>query len=123
MNYLHRLSVLCLKFAPFIGGILMWLHITCLLLGKTFYVVENLIGLPIIPCLTAIVWSKAFGFCPMHRCFIAYICAITYCINWQADFVGFGTALLGVRWGLWVIGLLLIIWFIYNLVEKKCQVC
>lgn len=123
MNLLHRLSVLCLKFAPFIGGILMWLHTICLLLGKTFFVAENLIGLPIIPCITAMVWSKAFGFCSMHRCFLAYICMTTYCINWQADFIGFGAALLWVRWGVWAVGLILIIWLIYNLVEKKCQFC
>lgn len=66
-------------------------------------------SLPIIPAVTAMIWSKTFGFCSIHRHFIAYICAITYCIKYEQA-IGFGSLLLFSRWFMFVIGALLFIW-------------
>lgn len=121
MKTCHKLSIIFLKYAPFIAGILMWVHVILRICGVSLLVAENLVGLPIIPCIICCVWSYAFNFCLLHRIFIIYTSLVTYCINLNADIVGFGNMLDLVRWLLFGIGLILIILFIFKQYKNKCK--
>lgn len=85
MKTLHKLSVIFLKYASFVAGILMWIHVILKICGIDLLIAENLVRLPIIPCLVCCLWSKAFGFCIFHRLFILYTTLVTYCININSD--------------------------------------
>ena len=85
MNTCHKLSVIFLKYAPFIAGILMWIHVILKMYHIDLLIAENLVGLPIIPCIICCIWSKTFGFCLLHRAFIMYTTLVTYCININTD--------------------------------------
>ena len=119
MKTCHKLSIIFLKYAPFIAGILMWVHVILRICGVSLLVAENLVGLPVIPCIICCVWSYAFNFCLLHRIFIMYTSLVTYCINFNADVVGFGNMLSLVRWLLFGIGLILIILFIIKQCKNK----
>lgn len=121
MKTCHKLSIIFLKYAPFIAGMLMWVHVILRICGVSLLVAENLVGLPIIPCIICCVWSYAFNFCLLHRIFIMYTSLVTYCINLNADIVGFGNMLGLVRWLLFGIGLILIILFIFKQYKNKCK--
>lgn len=121
MKTCHKLSIIFLKYVPFIAGILMWVHVILRICGVSLLVAENLVGLPIIPCIICCVWSYAFNFCLLHRIFIIYTSLVTYCINLNADIVGFGNMLGLVRWLLFGIGLILIILFIFKQYKNKCK--
>lgn len=121
MKTCHKLSIIFLKYAPFIAGILMWVHVILRICGVSLLVAENLVGLPVIPCIICCVWSYAFNFCLLHRIFIIYTSLVTYCINLNADIVGFGNMLDLVRWLLFGIGLILIILFIFKQYKNKCK--
>ena len=121
MKTCHKLSIIFLKYVPFIAGILMWVHVILRICGVSLLVAENLVGLPIIPCIICCVWSYAFNFCLLHRVFIMYTSLVTYCINLNADIVGFGNMLGLVRWLLFGIGLILIILFIFKQYKNKCK--
>lgn len=99
----------------------MWVHVILRICGVSLLVAENLVGLPIIPCIICCVWSYAFNFCLLHRIFIIYTSLVTYCINLNADIVGFGNMLDLVRWLLFGIGLILIILFIFKQYKNKCK--
>ena len=77
-------------------------------------------SLPIIPAITAMIWSKTFGFCIMHRLFIAYICAISYCIKFEQA-IGFGSLLLFSRWFMFIIGVILFIWLLIRFKQFHYQ--
>ena len=49
VNYLK--SVIFLKYAPFVAGILMWIHVILKIYHINLLIAENLVGLPIIPCI------------------------------------------------------------------------
>ena len=115
MNTCHKLSVIFLKYAPFIAGILMWIHVILKIYHIDLLIAENLVGLPIIPCMICCVWSKTFGFCLLHRAFIMYTTLVTYCININTDIFHFGNLLIPVRWCLFILGFVLIIIFIIKL--------
>lgn len=119
MKTCHKLSIVFLKYAPFIAGILMWVHVILKLRGVNLFVAENLVGLPIIPCIICCVWSYTFGFCLLHRIFIVYTSLVTYCINFHTDIFGFGDMVGLVRWLLFDIGLILIILFIIKQCKNK----
>ena len=51
MKTLHKLSVIFLKYAPFIAGVLMWIHVILKICRIDLLIAENLVGLPIIPCI------------------------------------------------------------------------
>ena len=121
MKTCHKLSIIFLKYAPFIAGILMWVHVILKICGVGLLVAENLVGLPIIPCIICCVWSYTFNFCLLHRIFIIYTSLVTYCINFNTDIVGFGNMLDLVRWLLFGIGLILIILFIFKQYKNKCK--
>lgn len=123
MNSYHKLSIIFLKYAPFIAGMLMWVHVILRICGISSLVAENLVGLPAIPCLVCCVWSKTFGFCILHRAFILYTTLVTYCININTDIFGFGSLLTPIRWALFMIGLVLIIIFIIKQCKYKYQFC
>ena len=108
MKTYHKLSIIFLKYAPFIAGILMWIHVILKICGVNWFVAENLVGLPIIPCVICCVWS-----------FIVYTSLVTYCINFHTDIFGFGDMVGLVRWLLFGIGLILIILFIIK--QCKCK--
>lgn len=112
MKASHRLSILLLKYVPMIGGFLMWVHVSLLLCNVQTSVFDSVVGYSIAPSITMMVWSKAFNFCPIHRCFVAYDTLVSGCIKWQTAFAGFGAALLYVRFMVWFIGLGLLIWFV-----------
>lgn len=118
MKPIQRVSMMLLKYAPMIAGFIMWLRVTGLLCGVEFPIAETTIGLPAFPCVTCIVWSKAFGFCTIHRHFIGYVGAVTYCIKWQACFAGFGIALPVIRWFVFGTGVFLFGWFIYDKLKE-----
>lgn len=119
MKTCHKLSIIFLKYAPFIAGMLMWVHVILRICGVSLLVAENLVGLPIIPCIICYIWSYAFNFCLLHRIFIIYTSLVTYCINFNADVVEFGNMLSLVRWLLFGIGLILIIMFIIKQCKNK----
>ena len=119
MKTYHKLSIIFLKYAPFIAGILMWMHVILKICGVNWFVAENLVGLPIIPCVICCVWSYTFNFCLLHRIFIAYTSLVTYCINFHTDIFGFGDMVGLVRWLLFDIGLILIILFIIKQCKNK----
>lgn len=98
MTKLHRWAIVLLKYSPLIAGVMMLLHVALLLCGVHLHIAENIVGLPILPTIVCCVWSKAFGFCSMHRAFTIYTCIMTYCINYQSDTIlGFGEGLLIAR--------------------------
>lgn len=105
----YKVSVLFLKYAPVIGAFIMFLHVFLLITNSAMLLADWTFSLPIIPAVTAMIWSKAFGFCIMHRLFIAYICAISYCIKFEQA-IGFGSLLLFSRWFMFIIGVILFIW-------------
>ena len=105
----YKVSVLFLKYAPVIGAFIMFLHVFFLITNNYMLIADWTFSLPIIPTITAMVWSKTFGFCIMHRLFIAYICAISYCIKFEQA-IGFGSLLLFSRWFMFIIGAILFIW-------------
>ena len=119
MKTCHKLSIIFLKYAPFIAGILMWVHVILRICGVSLLVAENLVGLPIIPCIICYVWSYTFTFCLLHRIFIIYTSLVTYCINFHTDSFGFGDMLNLVRWLLFSIGLILIVLFIIKQCKSK----
>lgn len=105
---------------PVIGAFVMWTHVIQLLFGWNFYLAEYSFSLPLFPWLVCMLWSKAFNFCAMHRCFISYTTLVTYCINIQED-VGFNNLILA-RVIVCLIGLILFIWFAfrYKKYDYKC---
>lgn len=117
-SYKHRLSIIALKYAPIIGAFVMWIHVILLLCGISPIIADYALSTPIIPGAICYLWSKTFGFCPMHRIFILYIVLVTYCIKIQGTF-GFGALLLGARWIVVIIGLILFIWFVIRLKKYK----
>ena len=119
MNINHKLSVIFLKYAPFIAGILMWIHVILKMYHIDLLIAENLVGLPIIPCIICCIWSKTFGFCLLHRAFIMYTTLVTYCININTDIFYFGNLLIPVRWCLFILGFVLIIIFIIKQFKNK----
>lgn len=123
MKTCHKLSVIFLKYAPFISGILMWVHVILKICGINLFIAENLVGLPIIPCIICCVWSYAFSFCLLHRVFIIYTSLVTYCINFNADIFGFGDMLDIIRWLLFGIGLIIIVLFIIKKYRNKYKLC
>ena len=123
MNISHKLSVIFLKYAPFIAGILMWIHVILKIYHIDLLIAENLVGLPIIPCIICCIWSKTFGFCLLHRAFIMYTTLVTYCININTDIFHFGNLLIPVRWCLFILGFVLIIIFIIKQFKNKYTFC
>ena len=119
MKTCHKLSIIFLKYAPFIAGILMWVHVILKICGVNWFVAENLVVLPIIPCIICCIWSYAFNFCLLHRIFIIYTSLVTYCINFHTDSFGFGDMLNFVRWLLFSVGLILIVLFIIKQYKSK----
>lgn len=118
MKPIQRTSMMLLKYAPMIAGFIMWLRVMGLLCGVSYPIAETTIGLPVVPCITCIIWSKAFGFCTIHRHFIGYVGAVTCCIKWQACFAGFGLALPIFRWAVFIIGIALFAWFVYTKLKE-----
>lgn len=123
MNICHKLSVIFLKYAPFIAGILMWIHVILKMYHIDLLIAENLVGLPIIPCIICCIWSKTFGFCLLHRAFIMYTTLVTYCININSDIFYFENLLIPVRWCLFILGFILIIIFIIKQFKNKYTFC
>lgn len=117
----HRLSIFILKYIPVIGALFMFVHCLVLLFGYEIPLSESIIGLPLIPCIVAIVWSKSFGFCSLHRYFITYVGIMTQCINMQADWSIFGNLLLYARLLMVVIGFILFIWFIKVMIKDNLK--
>ena len=62
MKTCHKLSIIFLKYAPFIAGILMWVHVILKICGVNWFIPEHLVGLPLIPCIICCVWSYTFNF-------------------------------------------------------------
>lgn len=115
MNTLkYKASIIVLKYAPVIGAFIMFLHVFLLITDNALKVADWTFSLPIIPTIVAMIWSKTFGFCKLHRHFIAYICAISYCIKFESSY-GFGQYLTLSRWIMFIIGALLFIWFILRM--------
>lgn len=105
----YKLSILFLKYTPVIGAAIMMTHIALLITDKALLIADWTVSLPVIPAITAMVWSKTFGFCKIHRHFIAYVSAVSYCIKYQQHF-GFGTLLTASRWVMFIIGFILFVW-------------
>lgn len=109
-----KLSVLLLKYMPFIGALIMLGHVFALITDnydKDIVVAEWTFSLPVVPAATAVVLSKQLGFCSLHRHFIIYISAVSYCIKFQDD-IGFGMMLMSMRWIALVFGFILFVWLI-----------
>lgn len=109
-----KLSVLLLKYMPFIGALIMLGHVFALITDnydKNIVVAEWTFSLPVVPAATAVVLSKQLGFCSLHRHFIIYISAVSYCIKFQDD-IGFGMMLMSMRWIALVFGFILFVWLI-----------
>ena len=119
-TFQYKVSVLFLKYAPVIGAFIMFLHVFLLITNNYMLIADWTFSLPIIPTITAMIWSKTFGFCIMHRLFIAYICAVSYCIKFEQA-IGFGSLLLFSRWFMFIIGAILFIWLFVKF--KKFHYC
>lgn len=112
----YKLSIIFLKYAPVVGAFIMLLHVFLLITARDMVIADWTVSLPVIPAIVAIVWSKTFGFCPIHRHFIAYISAVSYCIKYE-QYKGFGQYLTLSRWIMFIIGVLLFIWLIIRIKE------
>ena len=123
MKICHKLSIIFLKYAPIFAGISMWIHVILKIYHVDLLIAENLVGLPIIPCIICCVWSKTFGFCLLHRAFIMYTTLVTYCININSDIFYFGNLLIPVRWLLFILGIFLIVIFIIKQIKYKYKFC
>lgn len=117
----HRLSVIFLKYIVVIAALIMYIHNILLLTNLDLQLADYTISLTIFPAITAMTWSKAFGFCRLHRCFIAYTCLMSYCIKYQEDF-GFGNLLAPARQIMFVIGTILFAFFLTKVYNCK-DVC
>lgn len=118
LNKGHKVSIIMLKYAPIIGALVMWLHVTMLLCDINFCFAEYTFGVTFFPWLVCFVWSKTFGFCEMHRAFLTYTMLVSYCVNIQED-IGFGNILFYARLTMFIIGLILMIWFIVRYKKYK----
>jgi len=115
---IKKLSVVALKYAPMVASLVMCLHVGLLLVGIDTETADYTFSLPLFPWLVCMLWSKAFGFCTMHRHCITYVMAITYCIKYQEDY-GFGGMLTMARLIAFVLGIAIIVTFL--LVSKRCN--
>lgn len=109
-----KLSVILLKYMPFIGALIMLGHVFTLVTDnydKNIVVADWTFSLPVAPAATAVVLSKQLGFCSLHRHFIIYTSVVSYCIKFQDD-IGFGMMLMSMRWIALVFGFVLFIWLI-----------
>lgn len=116
-NRIYKVSIIFLKYAPVISALIMMLHTALLISHKALIVADWSVSLPILPTLVAIIWSKTFGFCRLHRHFILYSCLVSYCIKIQDTF-GFGNYLNIARIIVLIIGILLFICMFIKLVKK-----
>lgn len=119
-----KLSVVLLKYMPFIGAFIMLSHV-CNLVSHVesmkIVVADWTFSLPAVPAATACVLSKQLGFCRLHRHFIVYTSAVSYCIKFQDD-IGFGFLLTSMRWFIIAVGICLFIWLMIYAKKKNIKI-
>ena len=64
--------------------------------------------------------SLSLGFCFCHRVLIYYSYLITVCI-WVERYIGFGDYLMATRWITFLLGIIIMILFIWAKVKKNCK--
>lgn len=106
-----------IKYIPVAGTTLLALHTALLILG----VHEMLtVCLSVVLLVTFLVLlSVRFQFCALHRALILYMSLLTGCICIQ-KLCGFGESLMGTRWLMFIVGVLLIALAIYKRNEDEC---
>lgn len=114
----HKLSVIFLKYIVVIGALIMYIHNILLINHTELKIADWSISLPILPYITAITWSYALDFCNIHRLCLTYICAMTYCIKFQAE-IGFGEYLFPARMAMFVFGTLVFMGLFIHLKHNK----
>jgi len=83
-----------MRYIPVASAGMMMLHCICLLLGIKEYITEIL--LICMGFLLAENFSRALGYCTLHRCLIHYSYAVMICVWWERYGPGFGDDL--TRW-------------------------
>ncbi len=111
--YKFKVSLIILKYVPFLMAFIMWIHVYLLLIGCSYKFAELFVGCTVMPTIILIVMSDVMRFCWLHKCYIIYAVIVDYCINihrnigiWHVN---------GFRMLLFVLGLYL---FTYTLIYK-----
>lgn len=110
-RWLWRTSRFLIGVIPPIGCLVMLIHCCCLLGGYIFLPTEWIFDCSLLGSLAWFVTSFAFGFCWVHRAFLTYGVAISFCIDFQRC-IGFGDFLYPLRYTMVAIGFLLFVFFI-----------
>lgn len=109
------------KIYPPAGTLIMTLHAATLLMGGSLYIGQMLFSAALIPTIKDLLWSRALGFCWLHKAMLYYILVMGSCILFQRLF-GFGIALLPMRWFMLLAGLFLLIMMAFKF-NDYCYGC
>lgn len=111
-NKVHFSCVLIMLFHPFICGVLFWIHTLFLLFGVNIHVAEFIGSCSLFVFTILLIASYAYDFCLLHRLFLVYNYIMSICIDYQ-EYVGFGSILYQARVTMCIIGVILILSFVY----------
>lgn len=106
-----------IKYIPVIGVILLTIHTALLILD--IHEVVTVCLAEVLLILFLILLSTKFQFCALHKALILYMSLMTGCICIQ-KLCGFGESLMGTRWLMFIVGVLLIALAIYKRNEDEC---
>lgn len=109
----HKLLIFALRYIPPVGTLLMWGHIALLLAGVNVGAGELIGGTPLFMTVLMLLCSYAFRFCTLHRAFIYYNAAVYLCIQFQR-WSDFGLLLTPMRWTMFFVGALLLLYLFLN---------
>ncbi len=121
MSDTKRRALLMFKIYPPAGTLIMTLHAATLLMGDSLYIGQMLFSAALIPTIKDLLWSRALGFCWIHKAMLYYILMMGSCILFQRLF-GFGIALLPMRWFMLLAGLFLLIMMAFKF-NDYCYGC
>lgn len=91
-SLLWKASRLLVGIIPMVGAFVMFLHCCLLSLGYRARLTEWIYDCSVFGFVAWIIVSLAYGFCWVHRAFITYGVAVSFCIDFQRT-VGFGSLL------------------------------
>ena len=91
-GFLWKVSRLLVGIIPMVGATVMFLHCCLLSLGYRSRLTEWIYDCSLFGFVAWIIFSLAYGFCWVHRAFITYGVAVSFCIDFQRT-VGFGQLL------------------------------
>lgn len=116
-----RAALVLLKYMPILMAALMTNHcFMALFLDIDACLAEHTAAMSIMPAITLLVVSHAFGFCWLHKSFTIYVLLSSACMEYHRE-VGLGDTLTGHRMLFFVLGVLLFAILLYKFDDfTKC---